>query len=117
MLARQSNDAFFCVNKKFSIHTILLNLFFISGVCGLIYPVPPVESLPFESLRALSLSNGQVERQNAPHVSAGINVVKFLEGQRPKATDLSPWYGVSEVVWDRMLTLVMGQKEGVQCIR
>jgi len=59
MLARQSNDAHFCVSKKFSIHTILLNLFFISGVCGLIY----------------------------------------------------------EVVWDRMLTLVMGQKEGVQCIR
>jgi len=95
MLARQSNDALFCVNKKFSIHTILLNLFFISGVCGLIYPVP----------------------QNAPHVSAGINVPKFLEGQGPKATDLSPWYGVYEVVWDRMLTLVMGQKEGVQCIR
>ncbi len=104
MLARQSNDALFCVSKKFSIHTILLNLFFISGVCGLIYPEPPVESL-------------QVERQNAPHVSAERNVVKFLEGQRPNATDLSPWYGVSEVVWGRMLTLVMGQKEGVQCIR
>jgi len=104
MLARQSNDALFCVNKKFSIHTILLNLFFISGVCGLIYPVPPVESL-------------QVERQNAPHVSAGINVVKFPGGQRLKATELSPWYGVYEVVLGRMFTLVMGQEEGVQCIR
>ncbi len=59
MLARQSNDVLFCVNKKFSIHTILLNLFFISGVCALI----------------------------------------------------------SKVVWGRMLTLVMGQMEGVQCIR
>jgi len=28
-----------CVSKKFSIHTILLILFFISGVCGLIYEV------------------------------------------------------------------------------
>ncbi len=39
---------------------------------GTLYPVPPVESLPFESLRAVSLSNrsnGQVERQNAPCVS------------------------------------------------
>jgi len=95
MLARQSNDAFFCVNKKFSIHSILLNLFFISGVCCLIYPEP----------------------QNGPHMSAGKNVVKFLEGQRPKTTELSPWYGVYEVVWGRMLTLVMGHKEGVQCIR
>ena len=34
-----------------------------------------------------------------------------------KPAGLSPWYGVYEVVWGRMLTLVMGQKEGVQCIR
>ncbi len=32
--------------------------------------------------------------QNAPHVSAGMNVVKIPEGQRPKAMDVSPWYGV-----------------------
>ena len=32
--------------------------------------------------------------QNAPHVSAGMNVPNFPEGQRPKATDVSPWYGV-----------------------
>ena len=54
--------------------------------------------------------------QNAPHVSAGmnpdprlsedrknqgsrifrigVNVLNFPEGQRPKATDVSPWYGV-----------------------
>ena len=32
--------------------------------------------------------------QNAPHVSAGMNVLNFPEGQRPKATDVSQWYGV-----------------------
>ncbi|MGH7771968.1 MAG: hypothetical protein ACREQA_06985 [Candidatus Binatia bacterium] len=54
--------------------------------------------------------------QNAPHVKAGmkpdprlseewgrhgsrifrigVNVLNFPEGQRPKATDVSPWYGV-----------------------
>ncbi|MBI4487582.1 MAG: TIGR04283 family arsenosugar biosynthesis glycosyltransferase [Deltaproteobacteria bacterium] len=32
--------------------------------------------------------------QKAPHVSAGMNVPNFPEGQRPKATDVSPWYGV-----------------------
>ncbi len=37
--------------------------------------------------------------QNAPHVSAGMNVVKFPEGQRPKATDVSTWYGVYLKQW------------------
>ncbi len=32
--------------------------------------------------------------QNAPHVSAGMNVLEFPEGPRPKATNVSPWYGV-----------------------
>jgi len=32
--------------------------------------------------------------QNAPHVSTGMNVLDFPEGHRPKATDVSPWYGV-----------------------
>jgi len=32
--------------------------------------------------------------QNAPHVSAGMNVLKFPEGQRPKTTETSPWYRV-----------------------
>ncbi len=40
--------------------------------------------------------------QNAPHVparalaggSAGMNVLDFPEGPCPKATDVSPWYGV-----------------------
>jgi hypothetical protein len=32
--------------------------------------------------------------QKAPHVSAGMNVPNFPEGQRPKATDVSTWYGV-----------------------
>ncbi len=32
--------------------------------------------------------------QKAPHVSAGMNVMNFPEGQRPKATNVSPWYGV-----------------------
>ena len=32
--------------------------------------------------------------QNAPHVSAGMNVLELPKGQRPKATDVSPWYGV-----------------------
>jgi hypothetical protein len=31
--------------------------------------------------------------QNAPYVSAGMNVPKFPEGQCPKATDVSPWHG------------------------
>jgi len=31
--------------------------------------------------------------QNALCVSAGMNVLKFLGG-KPKATDVSPWYGV-----------------------
>ncbi len=31
--------------------------------------------------------------QNALYVSAGINVLKF-PGGKPKATDVSPWYGV-----------------------
>lgn len=34
--------------------------------------------------------------QNAPYVSAGMNVLDFSEGQRPKATDISSWYGVYE---------------------
>ncbi len=53
-------------------------------------PVPPVEpssraqaegSLPFESLRALSLSNGQVERQIALHVTVAMNLQDTLLGQ------------------------------------
>ncbi len=32
--------------------------------------------------------------QNSPDVSAGRNVLGFPEGPRPKATDVSPWYGV-----------------------
>jgi len=32
--------------------------------------------------------------QNAAHVSVGMNVPDFPDGQRPKATDVSPWYGV-----------------------
>ena len=32
--------------------------------------------------------------QNAPHVSAGMNVLNFPEGQRPKTTETSPWYRV-----------------------
>ena len=32
--------------------------------------------------------------QKAPHVSARMNVPNLPEGQRPKATDVSPWYGV-----------------------
>jgi hypothetical protein len=32
--------------------------------------------------------------QNAPYVSAAMNVPNHPEGQRPKATDVSPWYGV-----------------------
>jgi hypothetical protein len=32
--------------------------------------------------------------QNAPHVSVGINVLYSRKGQCPKATDVSPWYGV-----------------------
>jgi len=35
--------------------------------------------------------------RNAPDVSEGINVPKISEGQRVKATDVSPWYGVSSV--------------------
>ncbi len=34
------------------------------------------------------------EPQNAPDVSPGMNVPNFPEGKRPKATDVSPWYGV-----------------------
>jgi hypothetical protein len=30
----------------------------------------------------------------APHVSAEIIVLSFPAGQRPKATDVSPWYRV-----------------------
>lgn len=44
--------------------------------------------------------------QNAPHASAGMNVPNFPQGQRPKATDVSRWYGVykhplitSDFVW------------------
>lgn len=40
----------------------------------MLYPVPP----------------------NAPHV----NVPNFPEGQRPKAADVSPWYGVYRL-WER----------------
>jgi hypothetical protein len=32
--------------------------------------------------------------QNAPCVSAGMNVQNSPRGQCPKATDVSPWYGV-----------------------
>ncbi len=34
------------------------------------------------------------EPQNASDVSPGMNVPNFPEGKRPKATDVSPWYGV-----------------------
>src|SRR3989338_7026110 len=53
--------------------------------------------------------------QNAPHVSAGmnpvrsqpkpqtqsygVNVLNVPKGQRPKATDVSPWYGVCRLSW------------------
>jgi rhodanese-related sulfurtransferase len=46
-----------------------------------IYPEPHVESL-------------QVERQKDPRVSAGMDVADSLQGQRSKATGISPWYGV-----------------------
>ncbi len=59
-----------------------------------LYPVPPVESRPFESLRAASPSNRQVERQITPCVSAGMNVPDSLQGQCPKATEVRPWSGV-----------------------
>ncbi len=32
-----------------------------------------------------------------------MNVPKFPEGKRPKATDVSPWYGVYLDVWPRDL--------------
>jgi hypothetical protein len=33
--------------------------------------------------------------QNAPHVSVGMNVLSvFPQSEVPKATDVSPWYGV-----------------------
>ncbi len=34
------------------------------------------------------------EPQNALDVSPGMKVPDFPEGKRPKATDVSPWYGV-----------------------
>ncbi len=34
------------------------------------------------------------EPQNALDVTPGMNVPNFPEGKRPKATDVSPWYGV-----------------------
>ena len=44
--------------------------------------------------------------QNAPHVSAGTNALN-PEGHRPKATDVSPWYGVYSnfVVYEARLGL------------
>ena len=36
--------------------------------------------------------------QNAPCVSAGMNVPDSLQGLCPKATGVSPWYGVYFVV-------------------
>ena len=35
--------------------------------------------------------------QNAPHVSAGMNVLNLPEGQSPKATDVSPWLTVGSI--------------------
>ena len=32
--------------------------------------------------------------QNAPHMSARMNIVKFPQEQRSKAMEGSPWYGV-----------------------
>jgi len=73
-----------------------------------IYPVLAVEpssraqaegSLPFEGLRAVTLSNRsnrsnrQVERKDAACLSTAMTVVYSLEGQRSKATDESPWFG------------------------
>ena len=51
---------------SWSFSMLVLPLLFGFPYC--VYPVPPVESL-----RALSLSNGQVERQNAPCVSPDPN--------------------------------------------
>ncbi len=34
------------------------------------------------------------EPQNARDVSPGMNVPNIPEGKRPKATDVSPWFGV-----------------------
>ncbi len=56
---------------SWSFSMLMLPLLFGFSYC--VYPVPPVESLPFESLRALSSSNEQVERQNTPCVSPGPN--------------------------------------------
>ena len=49
--------------------------------------------LPLLTIRYLLFTIYPVP-QNAPRVSAGMNVLNFPEGQRPKATDVSPWYGV-----------------------
>ncbi|MBI2087475.1 MAG: DNA polymerase III subunit alpha [Deltaproteobacteria bacterium] len=48
--------------------------------------------------------------QNAPHVSAGMNVPNYPEGQRPKATDVSPWYGV----YEERLNYELGVIKGMQ---
>ncbi len=54
-----------------------------------LYPVAPVEP----STRARDEGSLMVERQNALHVSAGVNVLEFPERLHPKAAEVSPWYG------------------------
>jgi len=46
--------------------------------------------------------------QNAPYVSAGMNVPNIPEGQRPKATDVSPWYGVYLTIKKSRSSLALG---------
>ncbi len=64
-------------SKKVCLSSSRIFLSFSWGV--MVYPVPPVESL-----RALSLSNGQVERQNAPGFSEGLNLPNSMQAKRRK---------------------------------
>ena len=64
-----------------------------------LYPLAPVE--PSTRARAacrepLGRTKGSlnVERQNALHVSAEVNVLEFPERPHPKAAEVSPWHEV-----------------------
>ncbi len=58
--------------------------------------------------------------QIAPCVSAGMNVPTSLYGQRPKATDVSPWYGVDiesiELPLGRAMKNLLDSLDDQRCI-
>ncbi len=65
-------------------------------LCHGVYPVPQnATHVPAHALAGGSTGMNPVRSQLKPRPqSYGVNVLDLTEGPHPKATDVSPWYGV-----------------------